>query len=174
MSKPTTEKAVKREAVLSEDGSYRYSLTRVWARENGTAVFVMLNPSIADANEDDPTIRRCMGFARSWGLGGILVLNLYALRSTDPKALWSHEDPIGPDNFRYLTDALSAACFFGTPVVAAWGANAKPLRTEAFKSLARDRGVALQSLGTTKAGAPRHPLYIKGDTELRAWPGARP
>src|SRR5690606_18576726 len=90
-------------ARFSPCGQYRYLLTRpipapFWKPDAGEAVFVMLNPSTADASEDDPTIRRCIGFAKEWGCTGLTVANLYALRSTDPKGLWKHRDPVGPEN----------------------------------------------------------------------------
>lgn len=83
-------------AVISECGSYRYRLERVWEAEKDRVAFIMLNPSTADASKDDPTIRRCIGFAKAWGFGGLIVGNLFALRSTDPKALYGHKDPVGP------------------------------------------------------------------------------
>jgi hypothetical protein len=157
--------------MLSQDGVYRYLLTRKWGSvvDNGAATFVMLNPSTADATTDDPTIRRCIGFAKAWGLSGLIVVNLYALRSTDPRALRAHADPIGPDNGLYLGDVLDAAAHRGTPVVAAWGAHADPAHARTFARMASARGVELQCLGRTKAGAPRHPLYIAAATALQPW-----
>lgn len=139
-------------ATFSDDYLYRYTLTRRWARSAGFATFVMLNPSTADAEMDDPTIRRCIGFARSWGLGGLVVVNLYALRSTDPKGLWKVADPVGPDNDAHLERTAGEA----EVIVASWGANARPDRVDHVLTLpGMDR---LQCLGTTLAGAPKHPL----------------
>lgn len=146
---------VRSDAVLSEDGTYRYSLRRWWA-PTPLVRFIMLNPSTADATVDDPTIRRCMGFARAWGYGGIVVHNLYALRATDPGALLAHPDPIGPDNDEHLRRGASAAL-----TVCAWGAH--PMagrRADEVIGLLLGLGDAPHHLGLTKAGAPRHPLYL--------------
>lgn len=149
-------------AWFSGCGTYRYRLGRRWGLAVDTPVtFVMLNPSTADAREDDPTIRRCIGFARSWGFGRLVVVNLYALRSTDPRGLWRHADPVGPDNDEHLADAAFVAASQDAPLVAAWGANARPDRVAEVLALPHmDR---LTALGTTKSGAPRHPLYLRAD-----------
>jgi hypothetical protein len=156
-------------ARLSDDGVYRYDLTRTWGNLDGPATFIMLNPSTADAAADDPTIRRCIGFARSWGCDGLRVVNLYALRSTDPRSLWTHPDPVGPDNDTAIADAASAAAYDDLPLVAAWGTHARPDRVERVLALpyVRDR---LQCLGVTNAGAPRHPLYLPASQPLLPWP----
>lgn len=158
-------------ALLSPDGLYRYSLTRTWgARGGAVATFVMLNPSTADAAIDDPTIVRCRNFAKSWGCQGLRVVNLYALRSTDPKGLWLAPDPVGPDNDEWLRSYASDAAVHGWPLVAAWGANAKPARVA--RVLALPGMGDLCALGVTKSGAPRHPLYLQSDTALAPWPSA--
>lgn len=165
---PATDE-MQRWADISPDGIYRYGLLRRWSKaEFSFATFVMLNPSTADGTQDDPTIRRCIGFAKSWGLGGLHVLNLYALRSTDPKGLWKVSDPVGPENDRHLTSHAMAACNSGWPLVAAWGANAKPDRVEHVLRL--PGMLSLSALGVTKAGAPRHPLYLRADAALSPWP----
>ena len=119
-----------REAELSEDRLYRYRLTRIWG-DGPRATFVMLNPSTADEHVDDPTLRRCMGFARAWGLGGLNVVNLSAFRATIPAELWRAVDPIGPDN----DDYLRAAGASGEPLIAAWGNNAKLHRVQEVLSV---------------------------------------
>ena len=124
-------------------------------------LFVMLNPSTADHRNDDPTIRRCRGFAKLWDCNGLAVANLYALRSTDPAALWSHPDPVGPDN----DDCLWTFAREYGDVVCAWGSNARPERAACVVSIMRDAGARLWCLGTTKNGSPRHPLYVRGDAE---------
>lgn len=160
-------------ARISDCGQYRYLLTRnIPARYWGTGddarevVFVMLNPSTADASVDDPTIRRCIGYAMDWGRTVLTVANLYALRSTDPKAIWSHPDPVGPENDMVLLDLAQA----NRDIVCAWGSNAKPERVERFSELAEMAGTRLMCLGTTKGGDPRHPLYLRKDASPRPWP----
>lgn len=155
-------------AELSPCGSYRYKLTRARGLrfpDAGTAAFCMLNPSTADATIDDPTIRRCRGFADSWGCNGLVVVNLYALRSTYPNALWSHRDPVGPDNDLWLS-SVAREC---GDVVCAWGANAREDRVRQVVQILRAAGARLWCLGRTKAGHPRHPLYVRGDQALEAW-----
>lgn len=156
-----------RTAVLSDDRCYRYSLSRRWA-DGPECVFVMLNPSRANATEDDRTIRRCRGFAKTWGYAGFSVVNLYAWVSTDPDVLWSVEDPVGPENNQFLASYAIRAKHDGAPIVGGWGVNARPDRVEQVLRLAgMDR---LECLGVTKAGAPRHPLYRRADTPREPWP----
>lgn len=159
---------VQSSARLSDDGCYRYELDRTWGG-GPVAVFVMLNPSTADASTDDPTIRRCMGYARAWGLAGIKVVNLYAFRSTDPAGLWTVDDPVGPDNDDVLRKVARDAAQREWPLVAAWGAHARPDRVRAVMGLNRQMARA-HCLGVTKNGAPRHPLYLRADAPLRQWP----
>lgn len=160
-------------AMISPSGSYRYGLQRRWQHgDPAWFTFVMLNPSTADSTEDDPTIRRCVGFAKREGYTSLVVANLYAWRATDPRELLTAVDPVGPDNDTYLRKLLEAARddVPTRPVVAAWGANAQPARVVAFRELADRIGVPLWCLGTTKRGAPRHPLYVAGDAPLVRWP----
>ena len=156
---------MKRSARISECGLYRYSLTRAWGMDGEALAFVMLNPSTADADLDDPTIRRCMSFARREGYARLMVLNLYAFQATNPKALLACEDPVGPLNNEYLAMVLSERVRRGLPTVAAWGVNAQLDRVRAVLNLQPDAD--WRCLGTTKAGHPRHPLYVKGDQPLR-------
>lgn len=158
-------------AHISHDGDYRYTLGRRWSGEDGdgTAVFVMLNPSTADASVDDPTIRRCIGFAKSFGCGGLHVVNLYAYRAKKPADLRLAADPIGPENDEVLRATFLTAYGEGSPVVAAWGSNADPLRAEFVSLLAQAAGISLAALGVTKRGAPRHPLYLRSDAPLTPW-----
>ena len=141
---------------------YRYSLTREWDQDRPAAIWVMLNPSTAGAELSDPTIRRCIAFAKREGCGGIAVLNLFALRATEPKALYTHPDPIGPLNAGFLLRALVVD---GGPVVAAWGVHgAFQGRGATVADLLAS--VGLVCLGVTKDGHPRHPLYVPGDAPL--------
>lgn len=156
-------------AYISDDGLYRYTLGRRWSTDldEGAAVFVMLNPSTADADLDDPTIRRCVGFAKALGCGGLHVVNLYAFRATKPADLWKALDPVGPGNDLVLTATATAAAQDGRPLIAAWGANAKPDRIADVLALPyMDK---LTALGVTKAGAPRHPLYLPGTARPTTW-----
>lgn len=169
------------DAVLSPCGAYRYVLSRRWG-DGPPAIFVMLNPSTADAREDDPTIRRCLGFARAWGAGRLSVVNLFALRSTDPRALLPHADPIGPDNDRVLARTAAAAARSGGKLVAAWGASHLATaaararfgpRTETVLRLLTRHG-DVYCLGTTSGkgtvpAAPRHPLYRAAGTPLELY-----
>lgn len=148
-------------AILSDDQRYRYLLDRTWLPEATKLTFVMLNPSTADAAEDDPTIRRCIGFAKREGFGGIRVVNLYAFRATDPKVMLREIDPVGPGNDNHIT----GACLDRT-VVVAWGANAAPHRAREVLRILNRCNARVFSLGTTASGAPRHPLYVKGDQPL--------
>lgn len=151
---------LQRDAVLSEDGVYRYRLTRRWA-EGTRCVFVMLNPSTADALVDDATIRRCIAYAKAWGHGCLDVVNLFALRSTKPDVLYKHPEPIGEGNDRHLiTVAGAAAC-----IVVAWGAHGGHLdRDKVVLDLLRKHGaVPPMALGFTNDGKPKHPLYLRAD-----------
>lgn len=153
-------------AILSDCERYRYVLGREWA-VGPTAVFVMLNPSIADALHDDPTIRRCLHYARDWGCGALTVVNLYAWRATDPAELWTADDPVGPENDAHLVAAATIAGDTAGPLVGAWGANAKADRIA--KVLALPGMDRLTALGVTKSGQPRHPLYLKADLTPQPW-----
>lgn len=156
-----------REAVL--DGDYRYHLTRRWGPKIDTVVWVMLNPSTADADVDDPTIRRCISFSAELGADSLRVVNLYAYRSTDPKHLLAVEDPVGPMNNTVIRETLLAARAMRSPVIGAWGVNARADRVSEFVTIADECRVPLHCLGITKSGMPRHPLYVLGSTRPTPW-----
>jgi hypothetical protein len=139
-------------------GDYRYTLTRVWHPVLPVITFVLLNPSTADEVQLDPTLRRCVGFAKREGFGGMLILNLYAFRTKDPKVMMAATDPIGPDNDRVLASAT------GT-VVAGWGTNADPARVAEAVALLPP----LRALGVTMKGHPQHPLYVPANAPLVQW-----
>ena len=144
-------------ATYDPTGAYRFRLSRVWAPGAGRVVFVMLNPSTATAVLVDPTVKRCLRFAREWGYGAVEVANLFALRSTDPKALYAHAAPVGEGNDL----AILAACGAADLVVAAWGVHgALTGRAEAVLGLFSSHGIIAHSLKVTKDGAPGHPLYL--------------
>ena len=139
-------------ALFSRDRRYRYRLWRSWDPDGARVAFVMLNPSTADDRRDDPTIRRCVGFARSWGFGSLDVVNLFGYRATFPADLVRAPDPVGQENARHVRAALRGADL----VVLAWGRRATD---SVLLSLPR-----AHCLGLTRTGQPRHPLYVRGET----------
>ncbi|MDF2434881.1 MAG: hypothetical protein JWP44_4512 [Mucilaginibacter sp.] len=152
-------------AVFSECGRYRYILWRWWDDYKPVAAWVMLNPSTADASSDDPTIRRCIAFTKQWNLGGIVVVNLFAARSTDPALLGAMDDPIGPENDEYIRRVCREAAV--NTIVCAWGVHG------ALHSRGRDVHARIwqhkgyvSCLGVTKDGHPKHPLYLAASTAL--------
>ncbi len=160
---------MRKRATLGGAGRYRYSLERAWDPAGPRALFVLLNPSTADASQDDPTLRRCLGFARTTGAGALEVVNLFALRASDPRGLRAVEDPLGPVNRRAQRRAVARADL----VILGWGATRFAER-EAPRFLAcleRWRAAIkapppVLCLGTTRSGAPRHPLYVPARTPL--------
>lgn len=150
-------------AKISDCGQYRYALTRYWG-DGPMAGFIMLNPSTADATLDDPTIRRCIGFAKREGCGSLVVVNLYALRSTNPSALRGHLHPIGPEWRKHFDEAIAHV---DGPLIAAWGADPS-VAAQRFtvQQVLRKAGRAAVCLGKNKDGSPKHPLYVRGDAPL--------
>lgn len=164
-------------ATISKCGRFRYVLWRAWGEQEGggfparAANFIMLNPSTADATADDPTIRRCVGFARSWGMDGLFVTNLYPLRATDPSELWKAEDRLGeflPRAGEPVNEqAILAYASISQVVVCAWGSHAKPDRAARVLTILANVKIRTHCLGLTKDGHPRHPLYLGRNTKLR-------
>ena len=145
-------------AIFDASARYRYRLWRSWNPARPGITFVMLNPSVADAKCNDPTIRRCLGFAQSWGFGSLEVVNLFALCTSDPVLLKESPDPIGPENDFYLQSAVEKG-----PVLAAWGCHGgMGQRDEMVLGMLPVR--RLWCLGITKRGHPRHPLYVAAAT----------
>ena len=150
------------------DGEYRYFLSREWIAPVATPmVWIMLNPSKADATQDDPTITRIRHRAmrdtylgrQRIQFGRLVVVNLFALRATDPAELYRHPAPVGPDNDDWIR---AAATLPGAVVIAAWGAEKIGAhRSWVVSRMLAAAGVELHCLGVTKSGAPRHPLYIR-------------
>jgi hypothetical protein len=155
-------------ATLSPCGRYRYDLMRIWDHEKPAALFIMLNPSTADAEKDDPTIRRCVGFARSWGYGWLVVVNLFAWRATNPADLYQPDgtvrpEAIGPDNDETIIEHAQACPL----IVAAWGDHGKrSSRAEELADNLVQSGFTLRCLGLNVSGQPKHPLYVKSATDL--------
>ncbi|MCT7983108.1 DUF1643 domain-containing protein [Laspinema sp. A4] len=157
---------MKKGAVIDLMEIYRYSLWREWDPNASRVAFVMLNPSRADATNDDPTVRRCISFAQSWGYGSLEVVNLFAYRASKPAELKKVRDPIGLENDYYLEKAIKSA----DKLIVAWGNNGM------FKNRCREVLDCLTSfdelycLGITQRGYPRHPLYVKGNIKPVFYP----
>lgn len=151
-------------ATFSPCRTWRYRLWRQWG-SGPTFVVIGLNPSTADETQDDPTIRRCIGFARREGCGRLEMLNLFGYRSPYPDDLYGQDDPVGPDN----DDTILTVAQTASVVVAAWGAEkiARERAREVQLSLAAV-GVPVLCLGRTAGGSPRHPLYLRSETALEA------
>jgi hypothetical protein len=152
-----------RSARISVDGLYRYELRRTW--DDGPDVaWCMLNPSTANAESDDPTIRRLLAFSHGWGFGGLIVVNLFAWRASKPEALRSVVDPVGPEN----QDSIEAAIAEAELVVCAWGAG---VDSKALRGRPKPNVTAMTAalrkptacLGRTEQGRPVHPLYVASD-----------
>ena len=140
-------------ATFSSDKKYRYTLGRRWGTEHKRVAFILLNPSTADALRTDPTVRRCIGYARQWGFDSIEVGNIFALRSTDPKLLYADTDPIGPDNDEAIKEIAGKASL----TIVAWGSH----------GILNNRGRQVLDmipepycLSLNKDGQPGHPLYL--------------
>lgn len=163
METNVTKMEIIKSAIISDCGLYRYQLSRIWNPEGKKVMFLMLNPSKADANKDDPTIRRCISFAKSWGYGGLYVGNLYAYRCTDPKLLLQVYDPEGPLNWAYLHEMASLS----EMVVLAWG-NAGIVTKLGKKFTGKYIPLKVISeklyvLKVGKSGHPWHPLFLKSE-----------
>ena len=156
-------------AVISDCGLYRYRLYRRWGAAPAS-LFVMLNPSTADAERNDPTIRRCMDFARGWGRGGIHVVNLFALRTTSPKTMMAAADPVGPDNEYHVKEAYREC----VEVICAWGSHGRYRRQDrVMLDWLREAGSCQPyALKITKSGQPGHPLYLPKDAEILPFCGS--
>lgn len=154
-------------AVFSACRTWRYTLTREVGTSETTLMVIGLNPSTADETQDDPTIRRCIGFARSWGAGRLVMTNLFAFRATDPDEMMRASDPVGPDNDEHLCREALAADL----ILAAWGAGGSYMYRDSKVRLMLGAR-PMSALGFTKSGAPRHPLYVPAATQP-TWYGLR-
>lgn len=157
---------MQRSADISPSGAWRFSLTRVWDEARPHCCFIMLNPSTADDTVDDPTVRRCISYADKWGYGGLVVVNLFAFRATDPKEMKASRAPIGPHNDIVILEQARNADI----VVCAWGAHGEFLdRGAHVKHMLDDAGVWLYYLKLNKNGQPAHPLYLKAELTPELW-----
>lgn len=154
------------DAEISKDGLYRYSLSRRLSMGERTILFVGLNPSTADTTHDDPTIRRCVGFARSWGFDLLLMGNLYAARSTDPRKLLDFDDPVGPENLQTLQGMIRKAEI----VVAAWGKARLTFTAQTIAEVVLSL-MHVRCLGQNRDGSPKHPLYLAKTSRLQSMGG---
>ena len=149
---------MKRDAVISKCGKYRYSLIREWNKSKQKVLFLMLNPSDADDKKDDPTIKRCINFAKDWGYGGLMVANLYAYITDNPKELFTSKNPEGFDNIRYIKKMINECKI----VVCAWG-NKQGLPPLYLQKLSDLYFLELSDVD----GTPKHPLYLNKTSKLR-------
>jgi len=148
---------------------YRYALTRTWDPQGKGVLFVMLNPSKATEVQNDPTVERCERRARALGFGAFRVTNIFAWRDTDPFGMRKAADPVGPDNDRAILDGAAWA----DQIIAAWGTHGAHLgRGPQTEALLRQTGQPLYSLGLSKHGHPKHPLYISYTQQPILWDAA--
>lgn len=155
-------------AIISPCGLYRYRLTRSWDNAGHMpdsprrVCWIMLNPSTADAEQDDPTIRRCIRFSKAWGYDGMIVVNCFALRGTNPEDIQDSReagvDPVGPENDAAITQAVNEC----TLTICAWGTHAKYRGQKVVGMISRP-----QCLGLNRDGSPKHPLYLPASTKPR-------
>lgn len=156
-------------AVYSECGAYRYRLRRVWGAGARRVGYLMLNPSTASELGNDPTVERCERRARAMGFDGFEVVNIFALRSTDPKGLYGARDPVGVDNDRAIAEAMTAV----DQMICAWGNHGqlgnRAAAVRVLLGVAQGVAQGVAHLGLTKIGEPKHPLYLPYSTTPQPW-----
>ncbi len=148
------------ETVVSDDGQYRYLLSRRRLLGDGLVVWIMHNPSLADGKREDPTMRRVLSFSWDWGFQALAVVNLYAYVTPYPIDLSRAADPVGPQNDKWIRGAVAAADL----VVCAWGSLGPDDASRRVIGMVSDAGILPKCLGTTAGGSPRHPLYVRKGT----------
>lgn len=150
---------------FSSDRRHRFTLWREWDENKLPCVFICLNPSTADEQQDDPTVRRCIDYAKRWGYGSFCMLNLFSLRATDPKVMKASFEPHLPANDLFILETVAEAghahCAWGND-----GAHFDRAEEVLRKLRALQPPVALFHLGLTGKGQPKHPLYLKADTDI--------
>jgi hypothetical protein len=157
-----------RSATFSADRVYRYRLGRRWGKGRSVVTWLMLNPSKADENEEDPTIRRCLGFSHDWGFEGVEIVNLFALVSTNPKKLLTHPEPIGSENDQAIFDAS----IMSSLIICAWGDLKQESMRQRAVRICRElnrRACGLDVLRLTQNGYPWHPLYLPKNLTAQPW-----
>lgn len=153
-------------AVYSDCEKYRYSLTRTWDIGGQKALFIMLNPSTATEVQNDPTVERCERRSRTLGFGAFQVTNIFAWRDTDPKNMRAAKEPVGEHNDATILNG----CDWADQVICAWGSHGEHLdRGRIMEALLRKIDMPLYQLGITKAGHPKHPLYISYAQQPELW-----
>lgn len=153
-------------ATYSPCENYRYALTRTWDPAGRKVLFIMLNPSTATEVQNDPTVERCERRARTLGYGAFRVCNIFAWRATNPKDMRAQPDPVGPENDLFITES----CDWTDDIVCAWGTHGEHLdRGKQVEELLRKTGQELSHLGLSKAGHPKHPLYIGYSVQPLPW-----
>lgn len=157
-------------AVFTRDRLHRYTLWRRFqpqAEIGRMIAFIGLNPSTADETQNDPTVRRCIGFAQDWGYDGMVMLNIFAYRATDPTVMKAIENPIGRRNTRAIRCTAHAV----DRVICCWGVHgAHRNRGPAIRNLLLKDGIShVFHLGLTQSGHPKHPLYLRSDTTPVRW-----
>lgn len=153
------------DAVFSPCRTWRYSLTRTWDTDKPAIAFIGLNPSIANENRLDATTKKCVAWARRDGFGRYVMLNLFAMVSTDPQGLKTAVDPVGPETDAWIEKTLQQS----KSVVFCWGCTYEKLlapRIAAVEQITRNTGLTPQCLGVTGGGFPKHPLYLRNDTRM--------
>ena len=153
------------QALFDPSERYRYWLARMWDPDLPAVNFIMLNPSTADQYQLDPTVTRCLHYAQRWGFGTLIVTNIFAYRSTDPKALYTVPDPVGRENDAYLLQAAQQADLR----VVAWGTHGA-VRDRHQRVLTLLAPYPLTALGVTQGGFPKHPLYLRADAPYMSYP----
>ena len=154
-------------AIYSPCELYRYALTRVWDKDGKRVLFIMLNPSKATEQMNDPTVERCERRARALDFGSFRIVNIFALRETDPHLMRKAVDPAGPENYATLVESTAWA----DTIICAWGTHGVHRdQGAAVEAVLRETGKPLSSLGLTKHGHPKHPLYISYAQQPIDWP----